>query len=172
MTWLDWQYNLQQFMASGGIALWLIAITMLLLWVVIIERYLFLYHYYPKLSRYCLIQWQLRQDKSSWQARRIREQLVSEANLHLKSGLPLLKVLVTLCPLLGLWGTVVGMIQVFDTMAILGTGNARAMASGISRATIPTMAGMVVALPGLYFHSQLQQRVNQETEKLVDRLRF
>ncbi len=172
MFWIDLQYNLQHFMASGGVALWSIAIVLLLLWAIIVERYLFLFRYYPKLKTYNLQQWEIRQDKSSWHARRIRELMISDANLHLTSGLPLLKVLVVLCPLLGLWGTVIGMIQVFDTMAMLGTGNARAMAAGISRATIPTMAGMVVALPGLYFHSQLQHRASRETEELVDQLRF
>ena len=63
----------------------------------------------------------------------------------------MVKTLVALCPLLGLLGTVTGMIEVFDVMAIAGSGNARAMAAGVSKATIPTMAGMVAAISGLYF---------------------
>ena len=47
--------------------------------------------------------------------------------------MPVIKVLIALCPLMGLLGTVVGMVQVFDTLAITGTGSPRAMASGISR---------------------------------------
>ena len=78
--------------------------------------------------------------------------------------------MVAICPLLGLLGTVTGMIEVFDVVTTLGTGNARAMASGISRATIPTMAGMVVALPGLYFCLALEQRVNRSVKQLSDRL--
>lgn len=172
MNWLDLHYNIQQFLIAGGVALWLISASMLMLWIIIIERYLFHFHLYPKLFNRWLAYWRVRQDKTSWRARRIRELMISEANLNLTAGLPMLKVLVVMCPLMGLLGTVIGMIEVFDTMAILGTGNARAMASGISRATIPTMAGMVVALPGMYFHSQLQQRANRETERLVDQLTF
>ncbi|MCG8670304.1 MAG: MotA/TolQ/ExbB proton channel family protein [Pseudomonadales bacterium] len=172
MNWLDWQYNIQQFLEAGGVALWLIAVSMFLLWVIVIERYLFLYQLYPKLRAHWLGHWQIRNDKRSWKARRIRELMISEAKINLNVGLPLLKVLVVMCPLMGLLGTVIGMIEVFDTMAMLGTGNARAMASGISRATIPTMAGMVVALPGMYFHSQLQQRANRETARLVDQLTY
>lgn len=172
MNWLDLQYNIQQFLEAGGAALWLIAASMFLLWVIVIERYLFLYQLYPKLHDNWLAHWQIRNDKRSWKARRIRELMISEAKLNLNTGLPLLKVLVVMCPLMGLLGTVIGMIEVFDTMAMLGTGNARAMASGISRATIPTMAGMVVALPGMYFYSQLQQRANRETERLVDQLTY
>ena len=65
-------------------------------------------------------------------------------------GLPMIQTLVALCPLLGLLGTVVGMITVFEAMAVSGSGNARAMAAGVSMATVPTMAGMVGALSGVF----------------------
>jgi len=72
--------------------------------------------------------------------------------MQLQQSLGLIKSLVAVCPLLGLLGTVTGMIEVFDVMAVMGTGSARAMASGISKATIPTMAGMVGALTGVFCH--------------------
>jgi biopolymer transport protein ExbB len=62
------------------------------------------------------------------------------------------------------------MIAVFDTMATQGTGNPRLMASGISMATIPTMAGMVAALSGIFFSSRLEVRVKVAKEKLIDSL--
>jgi len=55
-----------------------------------------------------------------------------------------------LAPLFGLLGTVTGMIEVFQVMAFSGGGDARAMAGGVSKATLPTMAGMVVALSGVF----------------------
>ena len=70
----------------------------------------------------------------------------------------------------GLLGTVTGMVQVFDVVARQGTGDAQAMAAGVSKATIPTMAGMVVALSGLYFGNRLQQMVRQRTRQLADSL--
>ena len=57
---------------------------------------------------------------------------------------------VMLAPLFGLLGTVTGMIEVFQVMAFNGGGDARAMAGGVSKATLPTMAGMVVALSGVF----------------------
>ena len=60
---------------------------------------------------------------------------------------------------------------VFDVVAALGTGNARAMAAGIGRATLPTMAGLVVALPGLYFTAQLEHAGGRHLARLADRLR-
>ena len=60
---------------------------------------------------------------------------------------------------MGLLGTVTGMVAVFEVMAEVGTGNARLMASGISMATIPTMAGMVGALSGIFVSRVLEIRV-------------
>jgi biopolymer transport protein ExbB len=62
------------------------------------------------------------------------------------------------------------MIEVFDVMAAAGNSNARAMASGVSKATVPTMAGMVAALSGLYFSAQLQRFANDEGARLADHM--
>ena len=64
------------------------------------------------------------------------------------------------------------MIQVFDVVSFTGSSNARGMAEGVSRATIPTMAGLVVALSGVYFGSQFSQWVSWETQKLADALQL
>ncbi|MDO9142255.1 MAG: MotA/TolQ/ExbB proton channel family protein, partial [Methylobacter sp.] len=53
-----------------------------------------------------------------------------------------------------------------------GTSNAKAMASGVSQATIPTMAGMVIAIGGLYFSKRIEQRVSDETHRLTDLLKY
>ena len=72
--------------------------------------------------------------------------------------------------LLGLMGTVTGMIEVFDVLALSGTGNARSMAAGVSRATIPTMAGMVGALSGVFAATLLSRTAKREVERLNDSL--
>ena len=77
--------------------------------------------------------------------------MISRASLALKKNVGLIKALIAICPLLGLMGTVTGMVTVFDVMTYSGSGNARAMAAGVSKATVPTMAGMVAALSGVYF---------------------
>ena len=96
--------------------------------------------------------------------------MISEFSMSANQYLSIIKTLVVLCPLLGLMGTVTGMIQVFDVMAISGSGNARSMASGVSKATIPTMAGMVGALSGVFFVTLLNQKVTSEVEDLEDNL--
>ena len=70
----------------------------------------------------------------------------------------------------GLLGTVTGMVEVFDVMAITGSSNPRAMAGGVSKATIPTMSGMVAALSGLYFSFQLARKAQTEVLSLADKL--
>ncbi len=82
----------------------------------------------------------------------------------------MIQTFVALCPLLGLLGTVTGMIQVFEVMAISGSGNARSMAAGVSRATIPTMAGMVGALSGVFFVTILTRTVKRNVQFLEDEM--
>lgn len=78
--------------------------------------------------------------------------------------------MIALLPMLGLLGTVTGMIEVFDVMAVTGSSNARAMASGVKQATIPTMAGMVASLSGMFFVNSLEQRSRREVEGVADKL--
>ena len=68
-----------------------------------------------------------------------------------------IKTMVALCPLLGLLGTVTGMIEVFNIMAVTGGGDAKSMAGGVQQATIPTMAGMVAALSGVFANTYVTQ---------------
>ncbi len=160
----------RDFLEAGGPVLLLILATALLLWTLIIERYWFLRFTWPRLLRRAVAEWEARPERHSWHAHRIREARVSELSLQLHRGLLLLRALVALCPLLGLLGTVFGMVQVFETLAVTGSGNPRLMASGISMATIPTMAGMVVALSGLYFSARLRFHAELQTQLAADRL--
>jgi biopolymer transport protein ExbB len=162
---------LREFFASGGYVLWTIFLVSLLLWALIIERYAYLRLKYPGELEQLVGAWRRRADQSSWFARKIRLALISDLSLRLTRSLALIKSLIAICPLLGLLGTVTGMIHVFDVIAVLGTGNARAMANGISLATIPTMAGLVVALSGLFFSVRLGQRIALEQQKAADLLR-
>jgi len=164
--------SLQQFLHTGGDVLWVILWVSVCLWSLIVERLLYFKQTYPKLREQWLDQWDRTTNKNSQQALFIRDYIISDAKISMEKTVPIIKMLVALCPLLGLLGTVTGMINVFDVMAVTGTGNARAMASGVSQATIPTMAGMVVAIAGLYFSKLIEQRVSKETHHLTDLLQY
>ncbi len=160
--------SIRAFMELGGNVLWAIMFVLFLMWTFILERLWFLYRVYPVRKEVVLSAWENRAETTSWFAKRIREGLISEASLALKRNVGLIKVLIAVCPLLGLLGTVTGMITVFDVMTYSGGGNARAMADGVSMATVPTMAGMVAALSGVYFGTWLEHKAQTETEKLED----
>ena len=85
---------------------------------------------------------------------------LDEAILHetapLETGLSFIKVLYVVAPLLGLLGTVVGMIATFQMITLFGTGDPRMMAGGISTALVTTVLGLVVAIPLTLFHAFLQ----------------
>lgn len=171
MLWiLEELESIRRFLGMGGDVLMMLFVLTLMLWVLVIERYLYFLMECPKLLRNTVADWESRPDKLSWRARQIRTAMISEVSLSVKRGLPMIKTLIALCPLLGLLGTVVGMVQVFDVLAVTGTGSPRAMASGISKATIPTMAGMVAALSGLYFSALLEKRADRVAHKVADSL--
>ena len=163
-------YSITDFIAQGGNVLWLLFATCLLLWLLILERAWFLRFTWPGRAASLIAEWNVRTDRRSWRARKIREASVSQSSLALHAQLPLIKVLVVLCPLLGLLGTVLGMIDVFEVIALSGNDDAQAMARGVYRATIPTMAGLVVALTGIYFTVRLGQWADREAGKLQDAL--
>ena len=159
---------IRDFMELGGNVLWAIMLVLFLMWTFILERLWYFYRVYPGRKQAAIEKWEARPDTNSWYARRIREGIVSEASIALKHNVGLIKALIAICPLLGLLGTVTGMITVFDVMTYSGGGNARAMAGGVSMATVPTMAGMVAALSGVYFGTWLEHKAQTETEQLED----
>ena len=158
------------FINRGGDVLIVIFIVTMAMWTLILERQYYFRVSYPPVAKVILMRWHDRSDQISWRARQIRSLWISEASAELNRSISLINTLVALCPLLGLLGTVTGMIEVFDVMATAGNSNARAMAAGVSKATIPTMAGMVAALSGLYFSVQLQRFAKDQGEKLADQM--
>jgi biopolymer transport protein ExbB len=162
--------SVRSFIATGGNVLYFVAVALLLMWIMMIERYWFLASGYPQMREDIIARWDARVDTTSWYAHRIRDTWISEATELLERNMLTIKTLVAMCPLIGLLGTVTGMISVFETMAQQGTGNPRLMAAGISMATIPTMAGMVAALSGVFFSSRLDAKVKLAKAKLIDSL--
>ncbi len=76
----------------------------------------------------------------------------------LERGLPMIKLLAAVAPLLGLLGTVTGMIATFQSISLFGTGDPKLMANGISQALVTTMLGLCIAIPLLFLHSIVAAR--------------
>lgn len=158
------------FMDKGGDVLWLIAILLFVMWTLIFERLWFFNFVWRKEVFDIISAWEGRTERQSWNAKQVRMRLLSISREDIHQHLPLIATLVALCPLLGLLGTVTGMIEVFNVMAVTGGGDAKSMAGGVEKATIPTMAGMVSALSGLFAQTYIQRIADREQILLEDQL--
>jgi biopolymer transport protein ExbB len=107
------------------------------------------------------------------------KELVAEAGRHemphLTRYLPALSTITSISPLLGLLGTVLGMVRIFQAIAQQGGGGrtAAVLSSGISEALITTVTGLCIAIPALVFHNYFQNRaeaIGMELEKRILRL--
>ncbi|WP_428312564.1 MotA/TolQ/ExbB proton channel family protein [Hydrocarboniphaga sp.] len=157
---------LSDFLDSGGWVVGWILIAALVMWTLVLERGWYLWKIHPLRRAAVLAEWRARSERDSWAAQRIRAAMVSQLQLGLESGISLIKVTVPMAPLLGLLGTVTGMLQVFDAMTSASNADTRAMADGISHAMIATMAGLVVSLIGLFFTHLFSSRIQRETARL------
>lgn len=154
---------------GGPFVVW-IFLAGVLMWGLIFERIWYFWRVLPRQVADTRAKWDARSDHSSWCARQIREAMISRVNVSMTNGLGVMAVLVPMSPLLGLIGTVTGMLQVFSSIALLGNADARAMAAGVSAAMICTISGLAVSISGLYPVYYFRRRVAHETELLADEL--
>lgn len=158
------------FMSSGGYILWSIFFLNIILWTLVLERFWYFQQVFPTMAEQTLEQWSKRGEYQSWHARSIKTMLLADLQAKLSRHLSAIHVYVELLPILGLLGTVIGMIETFEVLNLYGTGNARALADSISKALITTLAGLLSAIPGLFICSLLQQQAEQKMAQLADKM--
>jgi biopolymer transport protein ExbB len=175
MNWNTYVDGLSSLFDKGGVILWAILVASMLLWFLILERYWAYWWQLPELRASLLQEWHesKRSIVHQMAPRRIRA-LVGELQAEATRNFNTLHALTTILPLLGLLGTVSGMIKVFDVINLFGSGNTRGMAAGISEALVTTMAGLLTALSGVYFVTNLENRAETlarefETELVEDK---
>lgn len=164
--------GLQNFLLTGGPVLYWIMLAAFAMFSFIMERLAYYTMAHRPLTRQLRGEWEQRTDHTSWRAHAVRDELISQVKAKTEMNVSIIKTLVAIAPLLGLLGTVWGMIEVFDVMALSGSSNARAMAGGVFKATIPTMAGMVVALFGLFLSNYIERKGRRETARFADALQI
>lgn len=150
----------------GGPILGLILIIAFIMWWLLFERLNYLLREYPRELTEAKASWEARGDHRSWYAEQFRTELAGRLASHLTKYFSLIGTLIKICPLLGLLGTVVGMLEVFDALAATGSNNPRSMAAGVSKATVSTLAGMVVAIVGLLAATLSERRAMAIRESL------
>lgn len=166
----DTTFMVSNFYDMGGSVLIPITVVIFVMWILIVERMQFFYLRFPGKATAVQQLWEARSDHHSWQAHQIRHALIAELRQQTHAYIRAVKALVAICPLLGLLGTVTGMILVFNVMSTVGMGNPRLMADGVAKATIPTMAGMIGALPGIFAMYWLDWQAKTRIQLLEDRL--
>ena len=155
---------------GGGPFVFFIFVSGVIMWTLVMERTWFFWKVLPSVTQESIDEWNKRSDHLSWCARQIRDAMISRLSNQMTTNLILMQVLVPMAPLLGLVGTVSGMLEVFDSMALRGSADARAMASGVSHAMICTMTGLAVSISGLYPVFYFRSRTRRETELIADHL--
>lgn len=98
--------------------------------------------------------------------RRLLDHCVLRQRNRLWRSLSVIAALAAAAPLLGLFGTVTGMIDTFEAITVVGTGGAKALAAGISEALITTQSGLVVGIPGLFMTRIMRQRARKMNNRL------
>jgi len=169
-TLVDAYEAIRGFLELGGPILRLIGIVILVMWILILERLIYFRTGLKSNIKAAFDEWEARKERRSWNAHQVRMLIISRVKMGAEQSLSMIQTLVALCPLFGLMGTVTGMIKVFEVMAMQGTSNARSMAAGVSQATVPTMAGMVGALSGVFFVTILTRTVKRNMALLEDEM--
>jgi biopolymer transport protein ExbB len=162
---------LWRFFDQGGPITWAILAASILMWTLILERYWFYLLRLPTERRLLQGRWQEMHPDSPKRKKRIRELLVTAHALRLRRFLGTIRTLTATLPLLGLLGTVSGMIDTFAVLAEFGQSNVRGMAGGISQALFTTMAGLITALSGYFFSVNLDARAQAEVRHLQHHLK-
>ena len=118
-AFLDILDAVSSFMDRGGPVLNVIAGLLLVKWSLVFERIWYLNTTHKRNVKTTLANWNARSDTKSWSAHHIRNMMISRISLDVRNTMPIIEVLVTICPLLGLIGTVTGMITVFFTLSLI-----------------------------------------------------
>ena len=155
--------SLLDFFDRGGPVIFILFVVAIIMITLLVERLIFFINDLKKLSDERVSEVKEFSLDNKWIRNKIKLKNISILNSQSSKNLLMIQGLIALCPLLGLLGTVTGMIEVFDIMAITGTGNARAMASGIARATLPTMTGLFISIVGLFLLTAIKSSIEKAT---------
>lgn len=154
----------------GGNILLLIVLMAALIGSLVLERFGYLWFVFPNQRALAASVWQERPQRSHWHDMHLRQLILARLKRSLSRNIGLTRTLIKLCPLLGLLGTVLGMLEVFDAVAATGANSPRSTASGVSKATVTTMAGMVVAIASLLAVNVLSRHLAVEGDRLNELL--
>ena len=160
---------IRDFLARGGDVLLVISATIFLMWALILDRLIYLSGEHPRRTCETVARWHERKNLDSWHSARIYEALIADLGMRLQRGIPMIKTLAALCPLLGLLGTVLGMIGAFSKLEAAGSKvDPALLAGGIWEALLTTAFGLVIAIPALAAYYMFEGRVETVRAAMKD----
>lgn len=186
----DHAYRIEDYLSAGGIIMIPLIILSVLMWALIINKAFILrqlyrknmsrkkaaevvkkdafpdQHEYKGITALFVTEFLSRRSGRSSIDKFILDETVMSVVASLDKNLAFIGILASVAPLMGLLGTVTGMIATFDIISVFGTGNAKAMAGGISEALITTQTGLLVAIPGLYMRNFLTRRAENLKQRI------
>ncbi len=167
-------YKITDYILAGGIVMLPLVAVCILMWSLIIERVLFFSRAKDKLKLMITEEFLKRKTGRKDIDYSLLKEIKTASLRMLNAHINIIKILAIIAPLLGLLGTVTGMIKTFEVISSFGTGNVRLMASGISEALITTQTGLVIAIPGIYMSKLLEersQRLSQRIDLVIMRIK-
>ncbi|HET7921325.1 MAG TPA: MotA/TolQ/ExbB proton channel family protein [Gammaproteobacteria bacterium] len=172
MQWLlDIYDGFARLFGTGALVLTLIFVLAAALWTLIIERYWYFLFVHPDVLERVLAVWQRRASAPGFHLHRARHRVLSDVGVEMARSITLIRSLLTVILLLGLLGSLGGMMQVLDAMVLQGGAGTHELARGITAAAIPLVTALAVVVTGVLFSQELTQRVLRETRLLRDQLR-
>jgi biopolymer transport protein ExbB len=158
---------LDELFIRGGPVLFVLFFLSFLIFFIFFNKYTFIYFDKSEWFTNKLDNFIEDNPPESFSLKHVQKTYISQLNRVSNSNIKLLDGLIGMCPMIGLLGTVYGMIEVFEVLSFLGTGNPRAMSSGVAKATIPTMASMVITIFSLYFRQDITGRIDKISKDIV-----
>jgi biopolymer transport protein ExbB len=158
---------LDELFIRGGPVLFVLFFISFLIFFIFVNKYTFIYFDKSEWFTKKLDDFIKNNPPEIFSLKQVQKTYISELNRVSNTNIKLLDGLIGMCPMIGLLGTVYGMIEVFEVLSFLGTGNPRAMSSGVAKATIPTMASMVITIFSLYFRQDITGRIDKISKDIV-----
>lgn len=172
MSWLFGVYDgFVRLFSGGAFVLTLIFVLAAVLWSLLIERYWYFFFMHSDVLENTLSIWNRRASGPAFVARHARQHILTDAKAQMAHSVTMIHSLLVVIFLLGLLGSVSGLIQVLDGLTLSGSAGTHVLAHAIAAACIPIVTALAVVITGVFFSQELAQRVTRELRLLRDQLR-
>ncbi len=174
LDWLNWhelkqmifvEHQMYLFEQGGPVIILLFGLAAMCFFM-LIEKCFYLFFRLPKQLKPLIERWNDREDKISWRAQAIRDLEIYNLTTQISKYLTAIKTCMSLFPMLGLLGTVFGMIGLFETLASNAKLGSNSMMQGITQATLPTLTGVCLTLLGMFSYTRVTGLCQQHILKL------